>query len=63
MLLDDGLPRTFTNSSTGNHVGRASCSWKPSDTATSDNKENEISESGFNENASKKIKYYELYKY
>jgi len=33
------------------HVSRASCSWKSSD--TSDNKENEILESGVNENASK----------
>ena len=36
------------------HVGRASCSWKSSDTSV--NKENEILESGgVNENAKKKV--------
>ena len=43
-LITQGIPL---------HVGRASCSWKSSD--TTDNKENEISKSGVNENASKKL--------
>ena len=41
---DQGIP---------SRVGQASCSWKSSDTSV--NKENEILESGVNENASKKV--------
>jgi hypothetical protein len=56
MLLDHGLPRTFSNTSAAPvfQETRASCSWKPSD--TTDNKENEISNGGVNENASKEVK-------